>query len=64
MTPTDKLLDQIVTMQAAITVLQDAIDDITGSTNPETVSWADVSRYAHLIDGIRRGALLPEDQEV
>ena len=55
----DALLKQIATFQAAIDELGAAIDDITGSTDdPETATWADVARYAHLVDALARADIV------
>ena len=57
MTAAEMIMIQINTMQDAINVMQAAIDDLTSSINPDDATWADVSRYAHLVDGIRRAGI-------
>ena len=54
----DALFDQINAFETAIAKLRAAIDDITGSTDPETAGWADVARYAHLSDALKRAKLV------
>lgn len=56
--PTLELMIQIDKMQTAIATLKAAIDDLTGSIIPEEATWKDVSRYAHLIDGLARADLV------
>jgi hypothetical protein len=53
-----ELMKQIAAFQRVIDKLQAAVDDITGTTDPETATWCDVSRYAHLVDALRRAELI------
>lgn len=51
---TDALMRQIGIMQDAAGMLRGAIDNLTGSINPEVATWADVGRFAHIADAARR----------
>lgn len=52
------LARQINAFETVATMLRAAIDDITGSTCPETATWPDVAKHAHLFDAIQRSGLL------
>tara|TARA_R110000824_G_scaffold172434_1_gene350298 strand:- start:28813 stop:29019 length:207 start_codon:yes stop_codon:yes gene_type:complete len=41
---------QHTTILRAIELLQADLDAMTGTTDPETTDWRDVSRYAHTTD--------------
>jgi tetrahydromethanopterin S-methyltransferase subunit B len=57
MTPTEVLMKQIASFQAAIATLQAAIDDITSSVDPEEATWNDVARHALLADRVKAAGL-------
>lgn len=58
MTPAEVIMTQIATIQDAIETLQAAVDDATGSIDPDEATWRDVSRLAHLVDAIKRAELV------
>lgn len=56
--PKDVLARQIAAFTTVATMLNAAIDDITGATDPDTATWPDVTKYAHLFDAIQRSGLV------
>jgi len=42
--------DQHVTICKAIAYLQNDVDAMTSEIHPDTTSWRDVSKYAHVAD--------------
>lgn len=57
---TETLMRQIADLEEARDVLIAAINDITGSIDPDEATWPDVARYALLVDQVRRSGILGE----
>lgn len=51
---TDALVRQMAVMQEAADTLRSAINNLTGSTDPENATWIDVSRFAQMADAAKR----------
>jgi hypothetical protein len=53
-TARDALVRQITVMHEAIYALNDTINAITGTINPEEATWLDIARFAQIADAARR----------
>jgi hemerythrin-like domain-containing protein len=52
-TASDILMDQHVTIQRAIDLLQSKLDRMTDTVNPETSDWSDIARFADAADAAK-----------
>lgn len=59
-TATEVMMSQIATLTAARDAIQKAIDEVTGSVNPCSATWGDVSKLAYLVDCVKRSELVTE----
>jgi hypothetical protein len=50
---TDALMRQIGLLQDMAGVVKAAIEDITGTIDPDVATWGDVARHALLVDQVR-----------
>ena len=44
---------QIIDMQAAIDILTESVDELTGSIDPDNATWRDVAEFAMQADAAR-----------
>jgi len=51
--PSQVIQEQHVIITAAIRMLREASVQMTDEVDPETDSWRDVSRFAHIVDPVR-----------
>jgi len=59
-TPAEQIFSQINVLQSAINKIADAIDEMTGSIDPDDATWADASRLSWLVDAVKRSGILGE----
>ena len=60
-TPADVLAHQMATVEEAIASLQAALDRVTGTVDPEAVTWADTAILAQVFDDLRRTQIVTGD---
>jgi len=50
MKPADAIQAQHNAILLAIDLMQGSLDEMTGAVGPESESWADVAKFAHVAD--------------
>lgn len=60
--PVEAIMRQIAILDDARDVITKAIDDATGSINPEDATWADVARLAAIVDRVKASGILGDDE--